>query len=440
MESFYSFACSVIGKSHLDRRMVLQDASNVYEDESCSVIVVSDGHGSENFPRSDRGSKIACTVAVEAVREFLADLEPARLRSDADRDDIVSQLCKNILWRWNKAVRTDADEDPFTEEEASEVKEKYRSAYLAGERVAHAYGATLLLAILTRDFFLALRNGDGECVTMDEQGHFATPVPGNDKNEASFVTSLCDEDAIEDFRYFYTEAIPVAVMLGSDGVENSYVHTEELFSLYRNVCRKAAREGGPATKKEVERALSVITARGSGDDVSVACCLNLVQLQAVLPALDQAAARRREQLTAEKAAKQHQACIQHVDADHAVPRTDNDQHCNEQRAQISECSAQADDAIEARQEELRTQKPQTVVSASPMMPESDGTIAPKSASVSAGSAPDDFQPPILPELRRINVSDTASVVKETAEVGMSGPIRKEKAASSNGLDSAHPPV
>lgn len=388
METFYSFASSIIGQSHLDKGSPLQDASKVYEDERCSVIVVSDGHGSENFPRSDRGSEFACTVAVEAVREFLAEVEPAQLRTDAVRDATISQLCKNILLRWNNAVLIDATREPFKEEEVVKVKENYRRAYLNGEAVVHAYGATLLLVVLTRNFFLAVRNGDGECVAMDAQGNFTTPVPKNDKNEASFVTSLCDEDAIEDFRYFYTEELPAAVMLCSDGVENSYVHLDELFSLYRNVCRKAAHESGPATKEEVVRALPVITARGSGDDVSIACCLNLAQLQELVPVLDQAAAKRREQLSTEKAVRQCRAL-----------------------------------------EPVPTEESKVTTGAS--APENTlGLVSPATA--------DDFISATFPELQREDVSGTTSVAKKTVEVGTSVPLQCET-FSSNDL-AHHPPT
>lgn len=419
METFYSFACSAIGKNHLDCGTVLQDASTFYEDGRCSVIAVSDGHGSENFPRSDRGSKFACTAAVDAVREFLDGLEPAQLRPPAARDAAVIQLCKNILLRWNTAVMDDAGQNPFSEEEVAHVKEKYRAAYLAGERVVHAYGATLLLAILTPDFFLAIRNGDGECVAIDGEGELTAPIPGNDKNEASFVTSLCDEDAIEDFRYFYDETLPTAVMLGSDGVENSYVRLEDLFSLYRNICRKAAHEGGPATKEEVERALSIITARGSGDDVSIACCLDLPRLQTLAPVLDQAAAARQEQLAAEKASRQLRSLEQTAEA---------------------KCSQ--------LQEELRTPKqrfpfsllafaaprtsvpfPRPAEPAPLSLPISEDTVS-MQAPPPANMDDDGFRSAEFPVVRRKELFNTAPVVKETEEAGPSDPA--------DGAD--HPPL
>ena len=424
MEAFYSFACSTIGKSHLDHGTVLQDASSFYEDDRCSVIAVSDGHGSENFPRSAQGSKYACAAAIEAVQDFLDRLEPTQLQPDAVRDAAVTQLCKNILLRWNIAVAEDAAQNPFTEEEVAAVKEKYRSAYLAGRRVNHAYGTTLLLAILTQDFFLAIRNGDGECVTMDEHGHFAAPVPANDKNEASFVTSLCDENAIEDFRYFYAnQPLPIAVILGSDGVENSYVHQDELFSLYRNICRKAASEGGLIARENVERALPVITARGSGDDVSIACCLNIEKLQRMSPILEQAATQRREQLAAEKArraAKRRQFQDTAIDPSHI-------------ERQMPEQKLSADALSPVK--ELEPSDTFTPESASEL-----GATAPaRAASATLGSpvSAHDFKSMKLPVAQQEGASGIAVAANGTSDVGISALWPQDKAPLQDSHDSDH---
>lgn len=332
MEGLFAFSLSQQGKTHVDRGVVCQDYSDTFSDERCAVIAVSDGHGSENFVRSDRGSKYACEAALEAAADFLSSivvLEPQRLSAGEDGDphvydisafdelhkilcaddqeEVIVQLCKNILARWNEKVRLDYEGSPFSEEEVKNVSEKYRAGYLRGEKPEHAYGATLQIAILTRHYFLGIRNGDGECVTIDRDGHFHTPIPENDSCEANYTTSLCDSSAIDDFRYVLIfeddQAFPLSVFLGSDGVDNSYTSNDELFALYRNIARKALNSGPDEMVEDVTHALEVLTNRGSGDDVSIAGILDMSQLPRIAIILENDAELRRKALEDQKEQK-----------------------------------------------------------------------------------------------------------------------------------------
>lgn len=330
MDGFFAFSLSQQGMTHVDRGVVCQDYSDTFSDERSAVIAVSDGHGSENFVRSDRGSKYACEAALEAAKDFLDSIAVYKSSSGQDRssedfecrcdcdelhrilcaddqEDTVIQLCKNILVRWNEKVRADYENNPFSEEEVKNVSEKYRGKYLSGEKQEHAYGATLQLAILTKHYFLAIRNGDGECVTIDSEGRFYTPIPDNDSCEANYTTSLCDSAAIEDFRYILIfesdPTFPLAVYLGSDGVDNSYTNKEELFSLYRNITRKAIKSGIDEMISDVTHALQVLTNRGSGDDVSVAGILNLTELPHITYILEADAEVRRKAIEAQRETK-----------------------------------------------------------------------------------------------------------------------------------------
>lgn len=274
MKDYYSFARTSIGFSHISSQKPCQDYSATFENDIASVIVVSDGHGSNNFTRSDRGSKFACDVAIDAVNKFLQSLNLNDLENEFLRDNIVSQLCKYILLRWNSLVDEDATSNPFTEEEVEKVTDKYKQRYLHGEAVEHAYGCTLILVIITQDFCLAIRNGDGQCVAVDREGCFTTPIPWNDNCEFNVTTSLCDSEAIDNFRYYYSTDLPAAIFAGSDGVDDSYTSVDELYNLYRNICLNALNDGPEAVAEQVEQLLPEITRRGSTDDVSIAGLIN----------------------------------------------------------------------------------------------------------------------------------------------------------------------
>ena len=309
MKDFYSFARKSIGLSHIKSQKPCQDYVATFENDDASVIVVSDGHGSSNFTRSDRGSRFACEVSVDAARAFLEDLNPDDLECKELRDSIVMQLCRYILLRWNLLVDQDALIDPFTEAEVEKVSDKYKQRYLNGESVEHAYGCTLILVILTQNFCLAIRNGDGECVTVDRDGCFTTPIPWNEKCELNVTTSLCDSHAIDDFRYFYSTALPAAIFIGSDGVDDSYASVDELYNLYRHICLKALNDGTDAAAEHVERLLPEITKRGSTDDVSIAGLINPEALQAAQTTMEIAIELRQAQLAEEKRQRQKRILI-----------------------------------------------------------------------------------------------------------------------------------
>ena len=59
MISVYDFAFSEQGYNHIKSGKVCQDCSGHYADSSMAIIVVADGHGSDNYPRTDRGPKFA---------------------------------------------------------------------------------------------------------------------------------------------------------------------------------------------------------------------------------------------------------------------------------------------------------------------------------------------------------------------------------------------
>ena len=312
MKNYYSFARTSIGFSHIESKKPCQDYSATYENDNASVIVVSDGHGSSNCTRSERGSKFACDVTIDAVKEFLQDLNFNNLENEFLRDGMVTQLCKNILLRWNFLVDEDATNNPFTEDEVEKVAEKYKQQYLNGKTVEHAYGCTLILAILTRDFCLAIRNGDGQCVTVDCDGEFTTPIPWNDNCEFNITTSLCDDDAIDDFRYFYSTTLPVAVFASSDGVDDSYTSVEELFNLYRGICMKALNEGFDTIAEHVEELLPELSRRGSTDDVSIAGLINPNELEKARAAMEAALERYQMQLLEAKREKQKTIIIRDI--------------------------------------------------------------------------------------------------------------------------------
>ena len=68
MAEYYQFAHSVQGYNHIKANKVCQDASGECNFEDVSIIAVADGHGSDNYIRTDRGSKFAVSAALTAIK------------------------------------------------------------------------------------------------------------------------------------------------------------------------------------------------------------------------------------------------------------------------------------------------------------------------------------------------------------------------------------
>ena len=121
MNTTYDFAFSEQGYNHIKSDKVCQDSSGCYSDDSMAVVVVADGHGSDNYPRTDRGSSFAVEATITAVREFVKTVEESAIDISADSDSYLEQLAKNILANWYAAVDADLEKYPFSEEELSKV-------------------------------------------------------------------------------------------------------------------------------------------------------------------------------------------------------------------------------------------------------------------------------------------------------------------------------
>ena len=258
MAEYYQFAHSVQGYNHIKANTVCQDAS------------VADGHGSDNYIRTDRGSKFAVSAALTAIKAFVQEARENHLSAVPDSETELIQISKNILARWYTQVENDVACEPFQPEELAKVSEKYKQRYASGQYNAKAYGTTLIAVCMTNEGWFGIHIGDGKCVELLENGTLCEPIPWDEACEQNITTSICDSDAIEEFRYIIQKDFPAAIFIGSDGIDDSYSSEMELHELYRNIFIVFAEHSTEIGSNEVRDYLPKITRRGSGDDVSIA--------------------------------------------------------------------------------------------------------------------------------------------------------------------------
>lgn len=272
-----------IGASHIRSGKECQDFSLCDTNERYCYAITCDGHGGDNYFRSALGSRFAAQAASSCITEFLNDVIGGY--KPEDPESMLVQLEKSIIARWNASVWEHYESNPFTEAELNSVDEKRRKRILAGKSIESTYGTTLIALAVSGDFWFGIQIGDGKCVRVQQDGSFDMPIPPNEKCFLNSTTSICDENAIEDFRHCYSEQSPVALFCGSDGIDDSFITDAQLYKLYATIARSFATSEYSKAHAELEDYMPRLSFKGSGDDVSIA---GLIDISRVIEAIGEA--------------------------------------------------------------------------------------------------------------------------------------------------------
>ena len=270
MKDYMVICQSVQGESHIQRGTPKEDAAAVIRLDDRIVGAVSDGHGDPRCMRSQVGSQLAVDIVLELLRDwsFEGALDDAALI-----DSRLTALAHEIIDRWNQAVEAHFRENPLTEEELQNAG-NMRSSYLQGRHITHIYGSTLIALLRLEDSLLLLQKGDGHAVVIDREGRVDDQViPWDDRCYLNVTTSLCDSDAPDTFtwRLLFPEEVEniAAVLLGSDGVEDSFSNPELMGAYYGLLAAECVENGEEATEKAMLSDLAEMSKYGSKDDISV---------------------------------------------------------------------------------------------------------------------------------------------------------------------------
>ena len=86
-------------------------------------------------------------------------------------------------------------------------------------------------------YWFAFQIGDGKCVFLTQSNgkiECNKSIPWDERCFLNKTTSLCDSQAIDGFRFCYQGDgnFPMAVFLGSDGLDDTYGDEEGLYNFY----------------------------------------------------------------------------------------------------------------------------------------------------------------------------------------------------------------
>ncbi|MDE5849618.1 MAG: protein phosphatase 2C domain-containing protein [Muribaculaceae bacterium] len=301
-----SFSCQ--GESHISAGKVCQDYSYSHVYENGNVIaIVCDGHGGKRYFRSDVGAKIAAKVAEIKVNGFIDQIGESLIKGTpfTQRGTISEQIAKgdfsksnkidsafrwlfgSIISEWNSLVTAHAECNPITEIEKTSLEERWITDFEGKVNLEKVYGCTLMVYVYTLDYWFAFQIGDGKCFACDDKGNWTEPIPWDDDCFLNKTTSICDSGAIDEFRYCYEgEGVyPVAVILGSDGIDDSFGLPENQANFYVQILKSIVTSGEEATIKEIESDLPQLSKIGSQDDMSLAMVYDEEGLRKMYPKL-----------------------------------------------------------------------------------------------------------------------------------------------------------
>lgn len=270
------FSHSTIGAWHIKEGRPCQDYSCAVRGDGYLLAAVCDGHGGKDYFRSDKGSEFAAMAVRECVADkgFLSSMKKAA-GDESKTEPLLLQLKKSIIYRWNCLVAEDMEASPFMEEELAGASKEAAELYAEGRQQEMAYGTTLIAAVVAEGFWFGLHIGDGRCAVLDDDGDFRFPIPWDEKCVGNRTTSICDVNALAEFRHFCGKKLPSAVIIGSDGVDGCFDDEAKLCGFYKVILRSLSESGEEEATAQLFDYLPRMSQKGSGDDISIGCIVDM---------------------------------------------------------------------------------------------------------------------------------------------------------------------
>lgn len=243
---------SVRGSSHTTKGQPNQDAVAWRDLPTGGVVVaISDGHGSDRNPRSDRGSRLAveaaCQVAAETIKVPYSAVELEQT--------LRLTVLPATVDRWRAAVRADLDGDPLDADHGDPLL---------------SYGATLLIGVATDEAVACAQIGDGDIIAVHQSADSAHLILPDARFVAGETPSLCLDDALSYARSAPAGPGPPALLfLATDGYANSFADEHWTAAVSADLLKHLRTKGPDWVQQRLDDWLTE-SAQVGGDDVTIA--------------------------------------------------------------------------------------------------------------------------------------------------------------------------
>ncbi len=275
-------SASAPGASHGRDDALNQDALNWWSSEAdaLAALCVADGHGGSEYTRS----RIGALYAVKNMQSLLVyEVLPQIVDGSALEDPLQFKrhldqwLPNQLVRRWLQSVHWNAN---YYAHRYADAEEEISAQ--TDDPVALRYGSTLLAALLTPSLHLYVQLGDGDILTVSEEGQVARPpLPTDRRLFANGTTSLCSSDAWRFVRIHFqpiVEKPPALVMLATDGYANSFVDNAAFEQVAKDLYTAIQQDGPAVVADRLPDWLRETSDNGSGDDISVVIAAEMSRL------------------------------------------------------------------------------------------------------------------------------------------------------------------
>jgi len=268
---------NVRGAAHIRHEKPCQDAFLPLQVDDAVIAAVADGHGSQRCPFSDEGA----WMAVETVSGLLQELYVKAEKDPAVIEKLAKEKLPHLLvGRWRERVKA-----------AHVAQGRVESAEAVDDAVLVQYGSTVLAVLATEVFLLFVQLGDGDILTVAEDGQVSAPLPKDERLMANETTSLCSprawEDVVVQFYPLTGRPAPALVMLSTDGYSNSFSKQEDFHQVGTDFLQLIREHGLATVMQHMGGWLEQTSQEGSGDDITVSL---LCQFRLAEPMIEEVSA------------------------------------------------------------------------------------------------------------------------------------------------------
>jgi hypothetical protein len=250
-------SASTIGSYHVREHLPNQDATTTWaaDDGSAAVAVVADGHGHHAHFRSDVGSALAATIALDVLRTAIED--DGAIDPPAAGQEVVD--------RWQAAVLEHVRQEPLRSDELRR-----------GPLVP--YGSTLVATAVAGGRLVVLQVGDGDAVLVRASGAAEQVLPDDPALDGVHTSSLCQPDPMTSLRTADldlsdggTDDDPfVLAYVATDGLGKARVDPDTWWRATARDLLGSVTDGGTDALAARLRTDVVDPARIGGDDCTIA--------------------------------------------------------------------------------------------------------------------------------------------------------------------------
>lgn len=245
---FSVFSKSVVGYKNIIKNKSSQDYLKFDYVNDGLICAVADGHSGDFFTYSHLGSKFACEVAIETLKKYEGE-DIGKIKTLLDNKILQREICN----RWRILVEQD-------------IKNRLPRAFRYNYFI---YGTTLLVVMITKNYIIYLKLGDGDII-IKQDNEFKKVLPSYNKN---IVDCLAEDKAYDKIIYkaVINEMNINSIIIYSDGFENSFVSYKSMLKNIDNTLIKYNKNIFSKMKleKNYDKELSDLSKSGSLDDISI---------------------------------------------------------------------------------------------------------------------------------------------------------------------------